>query len=100
MQLTTEELLVPVAVICVYEVQLEECVQGKELGKFLTQLVECIAYRNGMSAVTLTFQKVRVLAKDFYMSKSRCVISFNSPLQTGFDKSYEILGKVADREAK
>ncbi|KAI3860557.1 hypothetical protein MKX03_013360, partial [Papaver bracteatum] len=41
----------------VYELQLEQCVQGMGLGRFLMQLVERIKYENRMSAVMLTVQK-------------------------------------------
>ncbi|KAI3997894.1 hypothetical protein MKX01_036796 [Papaver californicum] len=89
-----------VPVTYVYELQLEERVQGKGLGKFLMHLVEFIAYENRMSAVMLTVQKGNILAMDFYMSKLMYVISSNSPSQMGFDKNYEILCKPVDHEAK
>ncbi|KAI3862962.1 hypothetical protein MKX03_005345 [Papaver bracteatum] len=60
---------IPVAYV--YELHLEQCVQGKGLGKFLMQLVERIAYEYRMSAVMLTVQKRNVFAMDFYMSKLR-----------------------------
>ncbi|KAI3905289.1 hypothetical protein MKW92_004796 [Papaver armeniacum] len=89
-----------VPVTYVYELQLEERVQGKGLGKFLMQLVEVIAYENSMTAVMLTVQKANALAMDFYVSKLMYVISSNSPSQMGFDKNYEILCKPVDHEAK
>ncbi|XP_026427214.1 N-alpha-acetyltransferase 40-like [Papaver somniferum] len=89
-----------VPVTYVYELQLEERVQGKGLGKFLMELVEIIAYENRMSAVMLTVQKGNALAMDFYVSKLMYVISSNSPSQMGFDKNYEILCKPVDHEAK
>ncbi|KAI3862957.1 hypothetical protein MKX03_005340 [Papaver bracteatum] len=87
-------------VLYVYELQLEQCVQGKGLGKFLMHLVERIAYDNRMSAVMLTVQKANVVAMDFYMSKLRFVVSSNSPSQMGFDTSYEILCKAVDHESE
>ncbi|KAI3835834.1 hypothetical protein MKW92_019699 [Papaver armeniacum] len=84
----------------VYELQLEQRVQGKGLGKFLMQLVEHIAYENRMSTVMLTVQKGNVVAMDFYLSKLRYVISSDSPSQMGFDTSYEILCKAVESEAK
>ncbi|MCL7050534.1 hypothetical protein MKW94_025791 [Papaver nudicaule] len=90
-----------VPVMYVYELQLEQRVQGKGLGRFLMELVEVIAYENRMSAVMLTVQRGNAFAMDFYMSKLRYVISSNSPSQMGFDKNYEILCKpVVDHEAK
>ncbi|KAI3955762.1 hypothetical protein MKW98_006122 [Papaver atlanticum] len=84
----------------VYELQLEQCVQGKGLGKFLMQLVERIAYEYRMSAVMLTVQKGNVFAMDFYVSQLRFVVSSNSPSRMGFNTSYEILYKAVDCEAK
>ncbi|KAI3939227.1 hypothetical protein MKX01_002095 [Papaver californicum] len=89
-----------VPVTYVYELQLEERVQRKGLGKFLMHLVEVIAYENRMSVVMLTVQKRNILAMDFYMSKLMYVISSNSPSLMGFDKNYEILCKPVDHEAK
>eukprot|EP00268_Persea_americana_P004712 TRINITY_DN11525_c0_g1_i10.p1 TRINITY_DN11525_c0_g1~~TRINITY_DN11525_c0_g1_i10.p1 ORF type:complete len:258 (-),score=59.80 TRINITY_DN11525_c0_g1_i10:58-831(-) len=68
-----------VPVVYVYELQLEPCVQGKGLGKFLMQLIELIARKNHMGAVMLTVQKRNVLAMRFYTSKLRYTISTISP---------------------
>ncbi|XP_072953194.1 uncharacterized protein [Typha angustifolia] len=93
-----------VPVIYVYELQLESCAQGKGLGKFLMQLIELIARKNQMGAVMLTVQKSNVLAMTFYTSKLRYVISTISPSRVdpliGAEKSYEILCKTFDSEAK
>ncbi|XP_020240420.1 N-alpha-acetyltransferase 40 isoform X1 [Cajanus cajan] len=68
-----------IPVLYVYELQLEPCVQGKGLGKFLMQLVELMAQKNCMGAVMLTVQKANTLAMDFYTSKLRYIISAMSP---------------------
>ncbi|KAF3334859.1 N-alpha-acetyltransferase 40 [Carex littledalei] len=93
---------VPVAYV--YELQLESCAQGKGLAKFLMQLVELIARKNKMGAVVLTVQKANENAMSFYTNKLRYVISSISPSRVdpliGAEKSYEILCKTFDPEAK
>ncbi|RWW32514.1 hypothetical protein GW17_00002811 [Ensete ventricosum] len=93
-----------IPVVYVYELQLEACAQSKGLGKFLMQLIELIAHKNRMGAVMLTVQKSNVLAMNFYMTKLRYTISTISPSRVdpliGAEKSYEILCKTFDSEAK
>eukprot|EP01018_Ginkgo_biloba_P012924 Gb_21952 [translate_table: standard] len=93
-----------IPVVYVYELQLEQCVQGRGLGKFLMQLIELIARKNKMKAVMLTVQKRNTSAMNFYTSKLRYVISSVSPSRVdpliGAEKSYEILCKTFDPEAK
>ncbi|CAN1200896.1 Probable glycerol-3-phosphate acyltransferase 3 [Linum perenne] len=93
-----------IPVVYVYEIQLESRVQGKGLGKFLMQLVELIARKNCMSAIVLTVQKANVAAMDFYTNKMRYGISSISPSlfdpMMEAEKSYEILCKAFDQEAK
>nr|GEU55306.1 N-alpha-acetyltransferase 40 [Tanacetum cinerariifolium] len=101
---TTEE---EIPVLYVYELQLEPAYQGKGLGKFLMQLVEQIACKNSMGAVVLTVQKQNTSAVNFYLNKLRYNISAISPSKVyqlmgiiGEEKSYEILCKTFDHEAK
>ncbi|XP_057977100.1 uncharacterized protein LOC131164136 isoform X2 [Malania oleifera] len=93
-----------IPVLYVYELQLENHVRGKGLGKFLMQLIELIACKTGMEAVVLTVQKANESAMNFYMNKLRYKISSMSPSRVdsliGIKKSYEILCKVFDHEAK
>ncbi|XP_058079323.1 uncharacterized protein LOC131227540 [Magnolia sinica] len=93
-----------IPVVYVYELQLEHCVQRKGLGKFLMQLIELIARKNRMGAVMLTVQKANLSAMNFYTSKLRYMISSTSPSRVepliGVEKSYEILCKAFDEEAK
>ncbi|WVZ73462.1 hypothetical protein U9M48_021765 [Paspalum notatum var. saurae] len=90
-------------VVYVYEIQMEPSAQGKGLGKFMMQLIEQIACKNKMGAVMLTVQKANTEAMAFY-TKLRYVISSTSPSrvdpQIGLEKSYEILCKAFDSEAK
>ncbi|XP_047333583.1 N-alpha-acetyltransferase 40 isoform X2 [Impatiens glandulifera] len=93
-----------VPVLYVYELQLEPRVQKKGLGVFLMQLIELIATKNQMGAVMLTVQKTNSSAMRFYTSKLGYTISTISPSkvdpQLGLVKSYEILCKTFDSEAK
>ncbi|XP_073317057.1 uncharacterized protein [Primulina huaijiensis] len=92
-----------VPVVYVYELQLEPRVQGKGLGKILMQLVELIACENKMGAVVLTVQRANSSAMDFYIGKLRYLISAISPSRVdplGVQKSYEILCKTFDHEAR
>ncbi|WOL20146.1 hypothetical protein Cni_G28948 [Canna indica] len=93
-----------IPVVYVYELQLEACAQKKGLGKFLMQLIELVARKNHMGAVLLTVQKANVLAMNFYTTKLRYTISTISPSRVdpliGAEKSYEILCKTFDSEAK
>ncbi|KAB5531735.1 hypothetical protein DKX38_018405 [Salix brachista] len=93
-----------IPVLYVYEIQLESHVQGKGLGKFLMQLIELIARKSCMGAVVLTVQKANAVAINFYRSKLRYTISSISPSRVdplmGLEKSYEILCKAFDHEAK
>ncbi|KAL1318256.1 hypothetical protein AAHE18_15G193200 [Arachis hypogaea] len=89
-----------VPVLYVYELQIEPRVQGKGLGKFLMQLIELIAQKKCMGAVMLTVQKANLLALNFYLSKLRYIISTISPSKMGIEKSYEILCKTFNDEAK
>ncbi|KAE9466127.1 hypothetical protein C3L33_01973, partial [Rhododendron williamsianum] len=93
-----------IPVLYVYELQLEPHVQRKGLGKFLMQLIELIAHKNQMGAVVLTVQKENLFALNFYTSKLRYMISTISPSRVdpliGLEKSYEILCKAFDHEAK
>uniref|UniRef100_A0A0D9YZ15 N-alpha-acetyltransferase 40 n=1 Tax=Oryza glumipatula TaxID=40148 RepID=A0A0D9YZ15_9ORYZ len=108
-----------VPVVYVYELQMVPSAQGKELGKFLMELIELIACKHEgsadfdgvymqsqMGAVMLTVQKANNLAMAFY-KKLRYVISSTSPsrvdplcLQIGLEKNYEILCKACESEAK
>ncbi|XP_048502553.1 uncharacterized protein LOC104903568 isoform X2 [Beta vulgaris subsp. vulgaris] len=91
-------------VLYVYELQLEQRIQGKGLGKFLMQLLELIAHKNCMAAILLTVQKSNLSAMFFYTSKLGYCISSISPSRVdpkvGLGKNYEILCKAFDQEAK
>lgn len=93
-----------VPVLYVYELQLDSCVQGKGLGKFLMDLVERIAIKNSVGAVMLTVQKKNLLAMNFYMAKLGYIVSSISPSKvyplTGLETNYEILCKAFDHKAK
>jgi len=94
-----------VPALYVYEIQVEQVVQGKGLGKFLMQFLELIARKNAMKAVLLTVQKRNVRALAFYTGKLRYTIAAISPSRwqntlVGANKTYEILCKTFDADAK
>ncbi|KAH7286527.1 hypothetical protein KP509_32G011100 [Ceratopteris richardii] len=90
-------------VLYVYEIQLEDTIQGKGLGKFLMQLLELIARKNNMMAVVLTVKKRNEGAMRFYLNKLSYKISSTSPSKVDpleyADCTYEILCKVFDAQA-
>uniref|UniRef100_A0A7C9AY06 N-alpha-acetyltransferase 40 n=2 Tax=Opuntia streptacantha TaxID=393608 RepID=A0A7C9AY06_OPUST len=91
-------------VLYVYELQLEQHVQGKGLGKFLMQLLELIARKSCMAAIMLTVQKANLSAMLFYTNKMHYCVSAISPSRVepmvGAEKNYEILCKTFDEQAK
>jgi len=94
-----------VPAIYVYEIQVEQVVQGKGLGKFLMQFLELIARKNAMKAVLLTVQKRNIRALAFYTGKLRYTIAAISPSRwpntlVGTEMTYEILCKTFDADAK
>ncbi|CAH9061615.1 unnamed protein product [Cuscuta epithymum] len=92
-----------IPVLYVYELQLEQRVQGKGLGEYLMQLMELIGSKSKMGAVVLTVQKANVVAMKFYTSKLGYSVSSISPsryLGLGLQTSYEILCKTFHHEAK
>ncbi|KAJ8442905.1 hypothetical protein Cgig2_022271 [Carnegiea gigantea] len=66
-------------VLYVYELQLEQHVQGKGVGKFLMQLLELIARKSCMAAIMLTVQKANLSAMLFYANKMNYCVSAISP---------------------
>nr|GLL42181.1 N-alpha-acetyltransferase 40 isoform X2 [Ipomoea trifida] len=93
-----------IPVLYVYELQLEQRVQGKGLGDYLMQLIELIGHKSKMGAVVLTVQKANILAMRFYTSKLRYKVSAISPSRVypglGLQTNYEILCKTFGHEAK
>uniref|UniRef100_A0A224XNP9 N-alpha-acetyltransferase 40 n=1 Tax=Panstrongylus lignarius TaxID=156445 RepID=A0A224XNP9_9HEMI len=56
------------AVLYVYELQLDSDVQRKGLGKFMSQVLELIAFKNNMQKVMMTVFKHNPSALSFYRS--------------------------------
>eukprot|EP00268_Persea_americana_P004715 TRINITY_DN11525_c0_g1_i3.p1 TRINITY_DN11525_c0_g1~~TRINITY_DN11525_c0_g1_i3.p1 ORF type:complete len:148 (-),score=42.75 TRINITY_DN11525_c0_g1_i3:199-642(-) len=76
---------------------------GEQLSSAMKRYIQDLL-KNHMGAVMLTVQKRNVLAMRFYTSKLRYTISTISPSRVdpllGVEKSYEILCKAFDHEAK
>eukprot|EP00897_Mesotaenium_endlicherianum_P002494 jgi/Mesen1/2272/ME000154S01443 len=87
-----------VAVLYLYELQLDEPTRKHGLGKFLMQLMELIARKNKMTGIRLTVQKSNTRAMSFYLNKLKYRISPNSPSQVerlnADGCTYEILEKL------
>uniref|UniRef100_A0A7S0P602 N-alpha-acetyltransferase 40 n=1 Tax=Calcidiscus leptoporus TaxID=127549 RepID=A0A7S0P602_9EUKA len=83
-------------VLYVLELQLEEEVREKGLGKFLMQLAEVLARKYGMEALMLTVFKTHKKALDFYRQKLRYAIDESSPSLWNHDADYEILSKPVE----
>mmetsp|Transcript_19358 Transcript_19358/g.31716 ORF Transcript_19358/g.31716 Transcript_19358/m.31716 type:complete len:181 (+) Transcript_19358:207-749(+) len=81
-------------VLYVYEIQLNESVTRKGLGKFLMQLIELIARRNKMKAVFLTVHKENSAAVSFYKNALKYNIDESSPDEADDAYGYLILSKI------
>ncbi|ELT91870.1 hypothetical protein CAPTEDRAFT_94915, partial [Capitella teleta] len=63
-------------VVYCYEVQLIKSYRRKGLGKFLMQILELLAHKNGMCKVMLTAFKHNQNAQDFFMKKLKSVLLY------------------------
>ena len=92
-----------VAVLYVYELQVDEKAQRKGLGKFLMMLCEALAKKASVSGVMLTVQKSNQGALTFYTG-AKYDVSLISPSKCdpwGADEyDYEIMNKIWDADAK
>jgi ribosomal protein S18 acetylase RimI-like enzyme len=83
-----------VEVLYCYELQLEEGVRRKGLGKFMLQVLELIGFSANMKKVILTVLKHNPEAKAFFTSL-KYTIDETSPEDSIFERySYEILSKM------
>jgi GNAT superfamily N-acetyltransferase len=81
-------------VLYCYELQLEEEVRRKGLGKFMLQVLELIAFSADMKKVILTVLKHNPEAKAFFTAR-KYTIDETSPEDNMHEQySYEILSKV------
>eukprot|EP01119_Soliformovum_irregulare_P009538 TRINITY_DN2294_c0_g1_i1.p1 TRINITY_DN2294_c0_g1~~TRINITY_DN2294_c0_g1_i1.p1 ORF type:complete len:146 (-),score=50.62 TRINITY_DN2294_c0_g1_i1:17-454(-) len=77
-----------------WEIQLEEDVRGKGLGKFLMQLLELIGRKQEMQCIMLTCPKSNPRAIQFYKSKLGFTLDPISPTEMdAHHVTYEILSK-------
>lgn len=92
-----------VAVLYVYELQVDEKAQRKGLGKFLMLLCEALAKKAGASGVMLTVQKANEAASAFYAG-AKYAVSMISPSKVdpwaADEYDYEIMDKLWDVDAK
>ncbi|XP_067942426.1 N-alpha-acetyltransferase 40-like isoform X2 [Watersipora subatra] len=83
------------AVLYCYEIQLEESVQRKGLGRFMMQLLELMAFQTQMRKVILTVFHDNKAAMSFYKSKLSYSLDETSPsaVDVEWEVNYEILSK-------
>jgi len=91
-----------VEVLYVYEIQLEEEIQRKGVGKFLMQASELIAKQNKMLGVMLTCSKTNTAGMEFYLNKLKYTVDCISPsyVNPTEEYSYEIISKIFDEKAR
>lgn len=77
-----------IEVLYLYEIQLEESVRGKGLGRYLMSLMETIAFHYNMKRIVLTVLKSEEKVVNFYFS-----LQFEIEPYSPEDEFYYILGK-------
>lgn len=89
-------------VLYVYEIQIEESVRRKGLGKFLMQLMEMIAWTNNMHKIMLTVIKSNKSAYNFYHDKLHYAADDTDPTlcEPLLEFGYEILCKISPKLLK
>ncbi|KAF6023721.1 NAA40 [Bugula neritina] len=90
------------AVLYCYEIQLEEKVQRKGLGRFLMQLMELMAFKTQMRKVVLTVFHDNKAAMSFYKSRLNYGVDETSPsaVEAEWEVNYEILSKTIKLQSK
>jgi len=90
-----------VATCYIYELQTEESLRRKGVGKFLMQTLELVARKNGAEAMMLTCLNKNAAAMSFYTKGLGYKIAPNSPsLWEDETSPYEILWKPFSAELK
>ena len=89
-------------VLYVFELQLEDSVRRKGLGRHLMSLLELIARKQGMKWVMLSVFKSNTAADTFYREKMKYTMDELSPSAAFLDDTagYEILSKCMDPALK
>jgi len=86
-------------VLYVYEIQLEESVRRKGLGKFMMQVLELLAFKANMRKIMLTVLKHNPAAKTFFKNQMKFEIDETCPTDDVYEQfDYEILSKFNKRK--
>lgn len=86
-------------VLYVYEIQLEENVRRKGLGKFMMQVLEMLAFKADMRKIMLTVLKHNPAAKSFFKNQMKFEMDETCPTDDVYEQfDYEILSKFNKRK--
>merc|ERR1712223_689621 len=86
-------------VLYVYEIQLEDCVKRKGLGKFMMQVLEIMAFKADMRKIMLTCFKHNPAAQKFFKTALKYEIDETCPTDDVYEQNdYEIVSKFNKRK--
>merc|ERR1712038_928509 len=86
-------------VLYVYEIQLEDSVKRKGLGKFMMQVLEIMAFKADMSKIMLTCFKHNPAAQKFFKGALKYEIDETCPIDDVYEQfDYQILSKFNKRK--
>merc|ERR1712079_697074 len=86
-------------VLYVYEIQLEDCVKRKGLGKFMMQVLEIMAFKADMRKIMLTCFKHNPAAQKFFKGALKYEIDETCPTDDVYEQhDYEIVSKFNKRK--
>lgn len=85
------------AALYVYEIQLEDCCQGRGLGTFMMKLMELVAFQLQMHTVMLTVMQANAHARAMYSSLGYKQHHSSPSLSLEHDSGYLILHKLVPR---
>merc|ERR1712079_837702 len=81
-------------VLYCYEIQLEECVRRKGLGKFMMKVLELMMMKNGLLKIMLTVLKHNEVASKFFKDVLKYEIDETCPYDSVYEQfDYEILSR-------
>lgn len=88
-------------VLYCYEIQLEECVRRKGLGKFMMKVLELMMIKNDLLKIMLTVFKHNDIASGFFKNVLKYEIDETCPYDTVYEQfDYEILSRFNAKEKK
>jgi len=86
-------------VLYVYEIQLEDCIRRKGLGKFMMQVLEIMAFKADMRKIMVTIFKHNPGAQKFFKEALKYEIDETCPTDDVYEQyDYQILSKFNRRK--